>query len=414
MAEGAPPAGTANPRVNSADPAALKAAPMPRASNGHNSSQNPTNEVASQAASWASRIAAASAASTRSRRLYSEMARTTRRNAPWTIRSTHTVSQLLTERGTMSVPTALYHAVSTSNAPTTAAAERPMSGTTTKSPGVNDSCEHTGLWHPRPPLGRFRQVAARLLAACQARGCCGRHPPQCGQRLGDVPAHLRDEQPGQRRDAALCLDPLDHADTARGDRLEHVVEDDLAQQHRAFAHPAPAGFHRRDDEGAAQVAALLEPPGYARLERPIQPRDLLSDIPLRPACHVGPHRPHRGRPGLQRCLALQQVHAPPEELTRRSKLAGWGTPKQPFMRSGGSPATTPKNDGPPAQLPGNDGDAGGDRAGGRWKAQRRRARGKRTEDGAGRRTGGGRDRGGQAVHGEEPDDDHRVGLLALS
>src|SRR5215468_8150328 len=142
MAEGAPPAGTANPRVNSADPAALKADPMPPASHGHNSSQNPTNEVASQAASWASRISAASAASTRSRRLYSGMARTTRRNAPSMIRSTHTVSQLLTERGTMSVPTALYHAVSTSNAPTTAAAERPMSGTTTSSPG--------GQWFLRP------------------------------------------------------------------------------------------------------------------------------------------------------------------------------------------------------------------------------------------------------------------------
>src|SRR5690242_495416 len=63
------------------------------------------------------------------------MTRTTRWNAPSTIRSTHTVSQPLTERGTMSVPTALYHAVSTSNAPTTAAAERPMSGTTTSSPG---------------------------------------------------------------------------------------------------------------------------------------------------------------------------------------------------------------------------------------------------------------------------------------
>src|SRR5690348_1769401 len=313
MAEGAPPAGTANPRVNSADPAALKADPMPSASNGHNSSQNPKNEVASQAASWASRIAAASAASTRSRRLYSGMARTTRRNAPWTIRSTHTVSQLLTERGTMSVPTALYHAVSTSNAPTTAAAERPMSGTTTKSPGGQRFLRTYRATAPRPPLGRFKQ-AARSLAAGQARGRCGRQPPQGGQRLGDVPAHLWDEQPDQRRDAALGLDPLDHADTAGGDRLDHVVEDNLSEQQRALAHPAPPGRHRGDGEGTAQVAALLGPPGHTRLERAIQPRDLLADIPLRPAGHVRPHRPHRSRPGLQRRLALEQVHAPPEEL----------------------------------------------------------------------------------------------------
>src|SRR5689334_11695210 len=242
------------------------------------------------------------------------MTRTTRWNAPSTIRSTHTVSQPLTERGTMSVPTALYHAVSTSNAPTTAAAERPMSGTTTKSPGDQRFLRTYRATAPRLALGRFKQAAARSLAAGQARGCRGRHPPQGGQRLGDVPAHLRDEQPDQRRGAALGLDPLDHADTAGSDRLDHVVEDDLAQQHRAFAHPAPPGLHRRDDEGAAQVAALLGPPGHTRLERAIQPRDLLADIPLRPAGHVGPHGPHRGRPGLQRCLALEQVHGPPEEL----------------------------------------------------------------------------------------------------
>ena len=68
MADGAPPPGTAKPRVNSADPAALKADPRPPASNGHNNSQNPTKEVASHAASWPIKIAAAWAASTRSRR----------------------------------------------------------------------------------------------------------------------------------------------------------------------------------------------------------------------------------------------------------------------------------------------------------------------------------------------------------
>ena len=39
---GAAPAGTAKPRVNSEDPASMKADTTPRAANGHNSSANPT------------------------------------------------------------------------------------------------------------------------------------------------------------------------------------------------------------------------------------------------------------------------------------------------------------------------------------------------------------------------------------
>jgi hypothetical protein len=56
------------------------------------------------------------------------------RKAPFTILSTHRVSQLLTGLGTMTVQMTLAHAVSTSNAPTTAAADRPPSGTTMGSP----------------------------------------------------------------------------------------------------------------------------------------------------------------------------------------------------------------------------------------------------------------------------------------
>ena len=52
------------------------------------------------------------------------MAPVTSRNAPFTIRSTQRVSQLLTGRGTISVPMTLVHAVSTSRPPATAATSR--------------------------------------------------------------------------------------------------------------------------------------------------------------------------------------------------------------------------------------------------------------------------------------------------
>jgi hypothetical protein len=52
------------------------------------------------------------------------------RNAQFTARSAHRVSQLVMARGTISVPMTLAHAVSTSTAPAAAANERPTSGTT--------------------------------------------------------------------------------------------------------------------------------------------------------------------------------------------------------------------------------------------------------------------------------------------
>src|SRR5215469_7124624 len=68
------------------------------------------------------------------------MRRDTSRKAPLTVLSTHRVSQLLTGRGTISVPTALAHAVSTSKAPAAAAIERPMSGITINPPSGQRLC----------------------------------------------------------------------------------------------------------------------------------------------------------------------------------------------------------------------------------------------------------------------------------
>jgi hypothetical protein len=65
---GTAPAGTAKPRVNSEDPASVKADTRPRAAKGHNSKANPAYTTTSHAASWASKMAAAWVASSRSRR----------------------------------------------------------------------------------------------------------------------------------------------------------------------------------------------------------------------------------------------------------------------------------------------------------------------------------------------------------
>ena len=65
---GTAPAGTAKPRVNSEDPASVKADTTPRAANGHSSKANPTYATTSHVASWASKIAAAWVARIRSRR----------------------------------------------------------------------------------------------------------------------------------------------------------------------------------------------------------------------------------------------------------------------------------------------------------------------------------------------------------
>src|SRR5690348_16230125 len=81
--------------------------------------------------------------------------------APLTIRSTHRVSQLLTGRGTISVPTALAHAVSTSKAPATAATDRPASGTTTmNSPGqsIDAAAYRATAPRPRPAAHRAPQI----------------------------------------------------------------------------------------------------------------------------------------------------------------------------------------------------------------------------------------------------------------
>ena len=56
---GTAPDGTANPRVNSEDPASTKADTTPRAANGHNSNANPTYATMSHVASCAIRSAAA-------------------------------------------------------------------------------------------------------------------------------------------------------------------------------------------------------------------------------------------------------------------------------------------------------------------------------------------------------------------
>ena len=140
---GTAPAGTANPRVNIEDPASTKAETTPRVANGHSSSANPTYATTSQAASWASKIAAACVASSRSIRLYaasgsirskSTIFLITSRYVPTTIRSTHRVSLLLTERDTISVPVTLYAAAITSRPPITAATMRPANGITMAPP----------------------------------------------------------------------------------------------------------------------------------------------------------------------------------------------------------------------------------------------------------------------------------------
>src|SRR5262249_40534089 len=81
---------------------------------------------------------------------------------------------------------------------------------------------------------KFRQAPARSSAAYQARGRRGRYLPQGDQRLADITAHLRDKHPDQRRDTALHLDLLDHADTTLADRLAHMLQHNLPQ------HPPPS------------------------------------------------------------------------------------------------------------------------------------------------------------------------------
>src|SRR5271157_699705 len=89
------------------------------------------------------------------------MAPTASPNAPFTIRSTHRVSQPPTERDTISVPVTLAHAASTSRPPATAATSRPANGITMGSP-------------PRP-----NYTWCTAVCPCRRRCCddCAGEPP---------------------------------------------------------------------------------------------------------------------------------------------------------------------------------------------------------------------------------------------
>src|SRR5215471_11622131 len=98
----------------------------------------------------------------------------TRRNTQFTLRSTHRVSQLLTGRGTISVPMTLAHAVSTSAAPKAAATQRAASGTTMGSPRtVGGYAEPTEARAGAGPRGRLPAVGPGAGAAAGRRthGC---------------------------------------------------------------------------------------------------------------------------------------------------------------------------------------------------------------------------------------------------
>ena len=143
------------------------------------------------------------------------------------------------------------------------------------------------------------------------------------------------KQPDQGGDPALHFDPLGHLDASLCDWLEHMLENNLAQGHGAFGHPAAPGLDHGDGEGAAQVAALFGPARHTRLERAIQPGELLADIPLRPACHVCPQRPQNGRLGQQRALhSNKNMACPICILARDQKLAGPRAQRHPRLPPG--------------------------------------------------------------------------------
>src|ERR1700730_114143 len=107
-------------------------------------------------------------------------------NAPFTIPSIHRVSRPPTGRGTMSVPTTLAAAVRTSKAPTAAAIERPMSGTTMSSP------DDRWLWR------RYRDPAC---AAGIMVGITGGSSGTGGRRRAMPTRPWRDGLPGQEQAA---------------------------------------------------------------------------------------------------------------------------------------------------------------------------------------------------------------------
>src|SRR6516165_11065506 len=341
------------------------------------------------------------------------MARATSRNAPWTIRSTHTVSQLLTERGTMSVPTALYHAVRTSNAPTTAAAERPMSGTTTKSPGGQRFLRTYRATAPRSPPGRFRQAAARYWRLARPGGAAAATRPKAAS---DSAISRRIFGTNSRTSGAMPPS----ASTLLTTRTPPVATGSSTWSKTTL--PSSIGHSLTQRRPGSTTVIVKGPPRLPRcLAHPDTPRSngpssraisLLASHSGQRATSV--HTAHTAAgPACSAASHSNKYMLPPRNSPGDQKLAGQGARMQPFARCGNPPATTPKNDGLPAQLRRTDGDTGWERAGGYGETQGRRARGKRTEDGTGCRAGGGRDRGGQAVHGEESDDGHRVGLLAL-
>jgi hypothetical protein len=79
---------------------------------------------------------------------------------------------------------------------------------------------------------------------------------QASQGPGDLTAHPGSEQPEQYPQSALHLNSLHHPDTSPGQRLEHVVEDDLAHRHRAFGHPAPPVIYRRDSRARGKTSRM--------------------------------------------------------------------------------------------------------------------------------------------------------------
>src|SRR6266550_4480798 len=109
---------------------------------------------------------------------------------------------------------------------------------------------------------------------------------------------------------------LHNPDVPRAGRLDQVLEGHGAQRHRAFADPAPPGIDEGNDEGPAEVAALLGPAAGAGLERAVQLGDLFGDIPLGPAGYIGPYLPDRIRLGLEYRLTVEQVHDCPSEVAR--------------------------------------------------------------------------------------------------
>src|SRR5215831_18932824 len=270
------------------------------------------------------------------------MARTTSRNAPSTIRSTHTVSQLLTERGTMSVPTALYHAVSTSSAPTTAAAERPISGTTTRSPGgqwflrTYRPRHHGRRWGGSGKLPRDHWRLARpggAAAACRARATSD---SAISRRIFGTNSRANGAMPPSASTLLTTRTPpvatgsstwskttlpssIGHSLTQRRPGSTAVTMNGPPRLPRCFSHPDTPGSN-----GPSSRAISLLTSHSGQRATSVHTAHTAAG----PACSVASHS--------------NRYMLPPEETSEVKKLAGPGTRNQAFAQSGGSPATTPK------------------------------------------------------------------------